>query len=204
MRRTVTTATAAVVLAVSTAATLPQTAAKLPLADTIAALRQALDSTYGAERRGLAGDLRWALVDQARLVRDDLAVLELALNLAEAGDEDAIEALKLADELEPLEAAPASAGQPTSLTSPTIALLQLDELVSELAAHRRAGLDFAEAWQRATAQFGLTGQLARTLRWSRPAWKASYERANPPAGFQLSAWSEAEPSAVELSKLVAG
>lgn len=170
-------------------ATLPQTAATLPLADEIARLRQALDASSGTERRSLTIDLRWCRIDQSREIRDDLAVLELALALADQGDQDAAAALELADQLEPIEA-PTSVGQPWALSSPTVATLRLDELVDELAAHRRAGLDFDAAWARAVAPFGPTGELARALRWSRPAWASAFRRTTPPRGYRLGDWGE--------------
>ena len=163
----------------------------LPLADEIDRLRAAVE---GCKDRSRRSDLRWALADRARIVRDNLDALETAIALAEEGDEEAIEALRLADQLPCSEAPPRTSVEGTEeRLAHMVCELDLGDLVQLLAAMRRNGVSFPVAWMRATVALGLDcGEDAAALAATRDGWKAAYLRERGP-GLGLSSWYEEEP-----------
>ncbi len=172
--------------------------ASLPLASTIAELRRKVELVRNGE--GRAGerrnavrsaclDVRWAQLDQATMIRDNLAALERALVLAEAGDADAVAALERVGKLAAWEE-PRSAVAGRDNTIPISTELDLSELVDVLAELRRHGYDFDRAWATALERVDLAEEdLLRCVKWSAPAWEAAYRRQLPPRGFGLTRWS---------------
>jgi len=166
------------------------TRATLPLAAVIADLRGQRADASGQEARNLVGDLRWALIDQARALQADEHARAVAEEMAAEGDQEAAEALRLAHELEPL--------PPPSLVRGNFGCgLAISGgavppgLVAVLAAHRADGLPFGTSWVLALSELRADRGPGRAiLEATRPAWRASYYRATAPAGFNVVAWGD--------------
>lgn len=178
------------VSALAVSASLPHTAAQLPLAKEIADLRRKAAEAQGRELRAAQNDLTWALIDRARAVRDSLPALETALELAAVGDEEAVEALDLADSLPPVEAPPVSAkpgaAEPTSRAEP----LRLDWLIGRLRELRVQRWPFEDAWALCVRSYRDDPELRTVLTWSEPAWRASYCRDPAPRGWSIELWTD--------------
>jgi len=166
--------------------------AALPLAAVIDDLRSQHAGATGHVARNLKLDIRWAELDRARAITADPAAHALAVELAEEGDEDAIAALRLAAELEPL-------GPPTSAAVPGTARATGSlasggavppGLLDRLAAARRHGQPFDEAWGSALAALAVSGPWAEILRATRLAWESAYERRPAPPGCVVLAWGD--------------
>jgi hypothetical protein len=170
-------------------------AARLPLAELIDRLRAVVEATSGTTAgRNARTDLTWAKVDQARSLRADPDAWRLAVELAEQGDEQAIEALELAEEVGPAQVPRSAVMGPDHLNGPQVEPLRLDHLIDALAEQRRHGVPFDDAWARARSALSLTtGEVSWALSWSRDAWRAAYCRTKPPRGYTLSPWSDEEP-----------
>ena len=169
---------------------MPHAAARLPLSEEIARLRAVEAAAAGySELRTARLDLRWAEVDRARALQADAEALQVARELADAGDADAIAAVALAEELEP-DPPPTAAARP-AVERPReehagYELPDLSGFVALLAEQRRGGASFQAAWASATVRLGLReGELGRVLAITRPEWQAAFNREPAPRGLSL-------------------
>jgi len=171
----------------------------LPLAAVIADLRGQLDDASNARERAVVkADIRWAEIDQAREVAGDPDAHALAAALARAGDQEAIAALRRADELGPPPVPQLVGGFHNAVRGNVGSALFTGsavpvDLLDRLAAARRRGETFDSAWGEALAARGATSGLwLEVLRCTRPAWEAAFYRTNASAGYAVARWDADE------------
>lgn len=170
------------------------TRATLPLAAVLADLRAAHAVASGQAARNLKADVQWCLIDISRACAADPAAHARAVELARAGDADAIAALRLATRLKPL-GPPSGAVVHNSVRgnfgSSFTGSAVPGGLLDHLADARRRGKGFDGAWASALVALGVTSGLwNEVLRATREAWRAAYEREQPPVGFVVLPWGD--------------
>lgn len=139
-------------------------------------------------RAGLAArkNVEWAQIDEALELRLESAAVELALQQAAHGDDQAGAALERAAEIDEafvnevalIRRAPRKAAEPLAPDPPE----PLAAVRIELAARRAAGEPFAAAWAEAVGQLHPNGLWKRALLATVEHWRHAYEGEADSAG----------------------